>query len=223
MRIATWNLCGGDKRAALKKLTADVVVLQERRKLDAGDDELWFGDSELRGLSVRASAGYGIRPIESPNSLPRYFVPLQVSGTERFQLIAVWAMPERPDWYVRGTVRAVGLWAERIVEQPTIIAGDFNANACWDHQHRPDRNFSALARRLGELGLVSAYHAFFGEELGNESRATFHLYRHKDRPFHLDYCFIPKSWLPRLRSVEVGSRRKWGKWSDHLPVIADLA
>src|SRR5580693_535017 len=34
------------------------------------------------------------------------------------------------------------------------------------------------------------------------------LYRHKDKPFHIDYVFVPKTW--RLGAVEVGSFQEWG-------------
>jgi endonuclease/exonuclease/phosphatase family metal-dependent hydrolase len=45
-------------------------------------------------------------------------------------------------------------------------------------------------------------------------------YRHQDKPFHIDYVFVPKS--SRLRSVEVGSFPEWGHLSDHVPVVVDL-
>jgi endonuclease/exonuclease/phosphatase family metal-dependent hydrolase len=118
---------------------------------------------------------------------------------------------------------AVDLWEERIAAQPTVILGDFNANACWDGEHPQDRNFSALAARLTKLGLVSAYHAFFREEFSSETRPTFFLYRHRDKPFHLDYCFIPRAWLPRLRKVTVGRHATWSGASDHMPLVIDLA
>ena len=223
MKIVSWNLAGGDKRAPLGAFDCDIAALQERRYADVDDRELWVGHRPRRGLSVRVAAGWSVERIDVPRRMPRYFVPAQVSGPESFQMISVWAQPDRPYRYVRGTVRAVERWAKRITAQPTVIAGDFNANACWDGQHPSDRNFTALAARLSELGLVSAYHAFFNEEYACETRPTFFLYRHTDRPFHLDYCFIPRTWLPRLRSVTVGAHEEWGKWSDHMPVSVELA
>src|ERR1035441_1156390 len=54
-----------------------------------------------------------------------------------------------------------------------------------------------------------------------ETRPTYYFYRHQDKPFHIDYVFVPKSW--RLKSVEVGSFREWGHLSDHVPVVVDVS
>jgi endonuclease/exonuclease/phosphatase family metal-dependent hydrolase len=48
------------------------------------------------------------------------------------------------------------------------------------------------------------------------------MFRHEDKPYHVDYIFIPREWAPRLRAVEVGGYEQWSKLSDHCPVIADV-
>ena len=222
MRIVSWNLAGGNKREPVEGIEADIALFQERRRADAHQHELWSGKLHFKGLSVRSHGLYSLEAMRCPGELPRYFVPMQVSGLERFQLIGVWAQNDDPDRYVRGIVRAVSLCRDQILAQPTVIAGDFNANACWNDEHPADRNFSALARQLDGLGLVSAYHQFSGEAFGEETRPTFYLHRFPHRPYHIDYCFIPKSWLPRLRSVTVGTYSEWTKWSDHVPVTVEL-
>jgi exonuclease III len=75
---------------------------------------------------------------------------------------------------------------------------------------------------LDERGLVSAYHEYFHEPQGEESRHTMFFYRRRDRTFHLDYIFIPRVWASRLRTVEVGNCETWLKLSDHCPVVVDL-
>jgi endonuclease/exonuclease/phosphatase family metal-dependent hydrolase len=47
-----------------------------------------------------------------------------------------------------------------------------------------------------------------------------YFYRHEDKPFHIDYVFVPKSW--RVKSVEAGSFQEWGHLSDHVPVVVDV-
>lgn len=74
-----------------------------------------------------------------------------------------------------------------------------------------------------ELSLVSAYHAFFGAEHGSERHPTYYDRSKKGKPFHIDYCFIPRTWLPKLKSVTVGSRHRWARLSDHVPMIVDVA
>jgi len=72
------------------------------------------------------------------------------------------------------------------------------------------------------LGLVSAYHNFFHEDFGKETRPTYFHQGKKENPFHLDYCFLPKEWIPMIDRVEVGKYSEWGQISDHVPLIVDL-
>jgi len=78
-------------------------------------------------------------------------------------------------------------------------------------------------RNLDSLGLVSAYHHFHGEEQGAESRPTLHMLKDRERPYHIDYCFVPKSWTAHIRSVDIGTYEGWIKYSDHCPLVVDLA
>jgi hypothetical protein len=47
------------------------------------------------------------------------------------------------------------------------------------------------------------------------------MYRHKDKPYHIDYCFLSKNLAENLHSVEVGDFDTW-TISDHVPVIVTL-
>jgi hypothetical protein len=102
--------------------------------------------------------------------------------------------------------------------------GDFNSNSQWD-DNRPERNHTEVVRLFGCHDLISAYHRHYGEKHGEkqgaETRPTYYFYRHQDKPFHIDYVFVPKGW--RLKSVEVGSFQKWGNLSDHVPVVVDVS
>lgn len=73
-----------------------------------------------------------------------------------------------------------------------------------------------------EFGLVSAYHLRHGVEPGSEPHPTFYMNGKPDRPFHIDYCFIPERWAEKVKSVEVGSYSEWTD-SDHRPVTVVLA
>lgn len=102
---------------------------------------------------------------------------------------------------------------------PVVAAGDFNSNVQWDANRR-GRNHTEVVRLLEGYGLISAYHAHHDERQGEETRPTYYFYRHQDKPFHIDYLFVPKDW--KLGSVEVGSFSEWGYLSDHVPVVGDL-
>ena len=226
VRLITWNCRGGPYRVkarALRKLGFDIAVVPESPEPDAESESmLWFGDVPERGLLVAASPAYQLRYV-AIDGLPRYVVPVEVTGPQRFLLIAVWAMQnDREDRYVRGVVRAVDRCASLIAAQSTVLLGDFNSNTRWDRSFPRTANHSTLVARLRELGCVSAYHAFHREEHGAESLPTYFQYNHSDKPYHLDYCFVPKRWTRRIRRVAVGSHDQWLAWSDHRPVIVEL-
>lgn len=68
---------------------------------------------------------------------------------------------------------------------------------------------------------MSAYHGFRGVPHGEERDAT-HYWRYAEKDaFHLDYVFVPREWT--IRDVRVGPFEVWGKRSDHVPVIVDVA
>lgn len=155
--------------------------------------------------------------------LPRYLQPLHIDGPVPFVLWAVWACSVGSDRYVRGVHRALDEFARLIARHPTVMLGDFNSNTFWDDEHPADRSHSALVRRLAELGMESAYHRHAGEPQGGESAPTFFEYRHAHRPYHLDYCFLPKAWMPRVRRVDIGAHADWAHLSDHMPLTVEVS
>src|SRR5207302_1978941 len=78
-----------------------------------------------------------------------------------------------------------------------------------------------------ELGLVSAYHTFYNQALGETNHPTdFHTYK-RDRGWHIDWVLLHRSRISSLHSVTVGSYEAWPAagvpaGSDHVPVIVDL-
>jgi hypothetical protein len=57
---------------------------------------------------------------------------------------------------------------------------------------------------------------------GSEQRPThFHLGK-RDRPFHLDDCFVPADWASRITSVRVGGFSDWCAMSDYVPLVVDM-
>ncbi|MEO8532822.1 MAG: endonuclease/exonuclease/phosphatase family protein, partial [Flavobacterium sp.] len=60
---------------------------------------------------------------------------------------------------------------------------------------------------------------FFNQEQGKEMHPTLFLYRHENKPYHLDYCFVSEDFMNVLESVEVGSYEDWKMYSDHKPLI----
>ncbi len=225
MRLVSWSCCRGPaaKLSLLAPLTASIAVVQEcPRPAADGPSCLWFGDNPRQGIAVLSSPEYRIEPI-TPRPAPNYTLPFQVNGPRTFMLLAVWSK-RNPDYpYVKGIIRAVELYRDLIVAQPTVIIGDFNSNSIWNRKRPGARDHGALVTTLSQLGLVSAYHVFHGEEQGAETRPTLHLLWDARRPYHIDYCFVPQSWATQIRSVSIGTEANWQKASDHRPLIVDLS
>ena len=226
MRLVTWNCCRGlylKNAALLHVLEPDVAVLQECAQPMAQSDQcLWFGDNPRQGIAVLAKGPYRIRALATVADVPRYAIPIEVTGPINFILIAIWSKADQEKPYVEAVIRAVELYRNLFTEYPTVLAGDLNSNAIWDAEHAAGQSHSALVEMLFQLGLVSCYHYFNREKHGEEKQATYYFQWKEERPFHLDYCFIPAKWAPHLRCVEVGSYVDWKGSSDHRPILVEL-
>src|SRR5271165_5982378 len=95
MRLVTWNCCRGaylKKAPLLNALAPDIAVIQEcARPATATDQCLWFGDNPRQGVAVAANGRYRIRALPAVPGVPRYAIPVEVTGPNHFLLIAVWS------------------------------------------------------------------------------------------------------------------------------------
>ncbi|MEP6781386.1 MAG: endonuclease/exonuclease/phosphatase family protein [Gemmatimonadaceae bacterium] len=222
MNLVTWNCSRGSyekKGVLLEAFGADIIVLQECAKPPVESESmLWFGDNPRQGILIVVANSYTLRALPTEPDIPKFVIPIEVRGPENFTLFAVWSKGRQKYRYVMGIVRAMEAYRALVETGPTIVIGDFNSNAIFDHYHPKTLNHSALIRLLESLGLVSSYHEFFGEEQGAESRPTCYLLWKQERPYHIDYCFVPKAWMARVRRVEVGDYQSWKQYSDHRPL-----
>jgi exodeoxyribonuclease-3 len=218
-----------DKKAdAFLLLNPDVAVVPECSEKSAlalqerGYETLWFGLNPLKGIGVFCRKGWSIRALPQPQQ--KWIAPVEVDGPTPFTLLAVWACragTKKADNYIGQVYQALTSHPEWLDGSPVVLAGDFNSNKIWDNERRVG-NHSDVVRILAERGLVSGYHEFFGEAQGVESRPTSYFRRHADRPYHIDYIFIPREWTPRLKTVDVGDHGRWSKLSDHYSVTVEI-
>ena len=148
-------------------------------------------------------------------------VPIAVSGGPlNFTLFAIWANhPNDPDGqYVTQVWKAVHYYHRLMKNKQTILAGDFNSNTIWDRPRR-EGNHSALVNLLEARGIHSVYHKHFNMMQGKEQHPTLFMYRQKDKPYHIDYCFASADLAERIEKVEVGAFEYWSRYSDHVPVM----
>lgn len=230
MRLVTWNCKNGGYR---RKSTAvatlcpspDIVVAQEVEPLTGLLGELqpscmlWkqHPSSPKLGVGVFGYAGATIEPVDlaDPMAFGRYRV---VAGGCSFQLVAVWSLktPTVKTCYQQAH-EGIERHAEWIRQSPTVILGDFNNNSTFKYY-----GWLRLTDLMDSVGLASAYHHISGEKFGCESRPTYYHCRDRSKPFHIDFCFVPKTWLERIRSVEIGHAGDWETHSDHMPLIVDI-
>jgi len=222
MRIISWN-CNGrfrDKFSYIQSYDADIYVIQEcedpslrgnNAYKDFACNYLWIGENPNKGLGIFAKATVTLEPKDWPSYCLRCFLPVRINNS--FDLLGVWACdPYIAEYYVYQCINI------NHYNQDMVIIGDFNSNAIWDKKHGK-RNHSTVVNELAEIGLTSAYHATTGERQGLESRHTFFQYRHLDKGFHIDHCFIS---CPRIKHFSILADKFLIEQSDHRPICLDI-
>ena len=139
-------------------------------------------------------------------------------------VLAVWAFNHRgeePGPRRGRTHRALGHYAEFLERQRAVVIGDFNDNVRWDTPANP--SFERTVELLDRAGYASVYHERSGEVLGAETGATLLWYRHLEKRYMVDYAFVPRPWLAGVQRFELGDPEQWLAWSDHVPLVLDLA
>lgn len=137
---------------------------------------VWFGDNPKQGILVRVANPFQVHALPVRDGVPNFVVPAAVTGPVSFTMFCVWAKGKQPYSYVAGVVKAVHLYRDMIAASPTVLIGDFNSNARWDPEHIPEFNHSTLVELLAELNIVSAYHKFFAERHGHETKPTYYFH-----------------------------------------------
>nr|WP_217652969.1 endonuclease/exonuclease/phosphatase family protein [Flavisolibacter ginsengisoli] len=184
-------------------------------------DVLWFGKNNSKGLAIFSYSNFRLTLLENHNQDLQMIIPVAVTdGQFDFNLFAIWANnpTDRDGQYIEQVWKAVQYYSALLKDTKTILVGDFNSNTIWDKKHR-EGNHSNLVKLLEGRGIFSTYHIYHKQTQGTEVHPTLYMYRHRDKPYHIDYCFASKDLLNKVSSVEVGDFDKWIIHSDHVPVI----
>lgn len=221
------------KAGAILQYKPDILIVQECEHPDklifANAHEkpkhvLWIGTNRSKGLGIFSYSGLKIKLLKTYNTGLRLIAPIKISnGQNSITLFAIWAHnPEDKDGrYITQVWKALKHYKRSIKGSKTILAGDFNSNTVWDRPHR-DGNHSDVVKKLEDKNIYSVYHKYFSQQQGKETHPTHYLYRHQQRAYHLDYCFVSGDLLDNLISVEIGDYETWRLYSDHVPVIVSL-
>jgi len=179
------------------------------------NDFLWYGVNEHKGLGVFSYSDYKVRLLEVHDPEIKTILPISVTGGSfDFTMFAIWA----GQGYIRQVWKALHSYEQLIDSKNTMLIGDFNSNTIWDKKHS-NQTHSGMVEELKVKGIVSAYHHHHQMEQGKESHPTLSMFRHRDKPYHIDYCFASSDFIDRLAEVEVGVYDDWHKYSDHTPLI----
>lgn len=235
MKIITWNcnMAFRKKAASILAYRPDILIVPEcenPEKLLFKDDNLvpkdliWYGNNPNKGLGVFSYSDYKFHLLDCHNPEFKNILPIAVTGGKvDFILFAIWANnPEDKDGqYITQIWKAFHYYESFLSENKTILIGDFNSNTIWDKPRRQG-NHSDLVAKLAEKKIVSTYHHYYQQEQGKELHPTLYLYRHENKPYHLDYCFASDDFMATLESVVVGTYEDWTKHSDHKPLIVNF-
>lgn len=235
MKVITWNcnMAFRKKAEVILNCKPDILIVPECEHPDKlmfpkdalkPTDTLWFGNNQNKGLAIFSYSDFRFKTAEVHNESIRTIIPIEVTGGSfDFNLFAIWAYnPLDPEGcYVEQVYKAVLYYDNLLTNKQTLLIGDFNSNTIWDKKHRAS-NHSKVVELLEDKGILSLYHLHHKQVQGKELHPTYYMYRHKNRPYHIDYCFASAGFVQRLQSVEVGDFDFWIKYSDHVPVIVEF-
>ncbi len=235
MKLISWNCQGGFRKKAdiILAHKPDILVIQECEHSDKlifnsiaqkPTDIYWYGDSKHKGIGIFSYSDYRFELMDIFNPEFRYVLPFRVSGYgHSFILFAIWAMDNKENRkarYIGQVWLALNHYAS-LLDQSTLMIGDFNSNKIWDYKDRFG-NHTDVVDLLVNKNIFSTYHKYLTQEQGKESHPTFYLQRNKDKPYHIDYCFTSIDLYKKVNSMEIGAFEDWIAYSDHVPIIINF-
>ena len=232
MRIITWNcnMAFRKKAEIILKHKPDILIIPECEHPDKlifksdklkPKETLWYGHNRNKGLGIFSYSDLKLKVLDVYDDSYKLIIPIKVSNINiDFNLFAIWANnPTDPDGqYVTQIWKAIHYYDNLLTNKQTILIGDFNSNTIWDRPRR-EGNHSTVVEHLDKKKIYSLYHKYFKQTQGKEKHPTLYMYRHKNKPYHIDYCFASKAIADKLRSVKIGAYDYWMQYSDHVPVI----
>ena len=231
MKIVTWN-CNGkfsEKFPAILEEDADIYVIQECENPliidseeydDFASNYFWVGENQYYGLGIFAKDNVKLELIDLDAKGLRYFIPVNVNNN--FNLLGVWTNPDMNGTKTIYYPKEITKYYEEhkdsgFFNEDMIICGDFNCDVGLKGSHA--KNFYEVIEKLSEYDLVDIYHQLTGENEGEETTPTFYMYRHLDKPYHLDHIF---SSSDKVKDLKIGDANKWLQLSDHVPLIFEI-
>lgn len=235
MRLISWNCQGAfrKKNDLILAYHPDILVVQEcehpdkyvyKPTIKKPDSSYWYGDYKHKGICIHSFNDYKFELLPNFNPKFRYILPFRVTGHgQTFNLFAIWAMSNKENYearYIGQVWLAINYYSE-LLNDSTILIGDFNSNKIWDYKARIG-DHSDVVNRLADNNIHSIYHRHYEIEQGKEKHPTFYLQRNLNKPYHIDYCFASSDILDKVQNVRIGTYENWSPFSDHTPLTIDF-
>jgi len=221
----TWNCRSGSVASRLDELRVlapDIVFLQECDPARGGRVAGVVSSRAIKtrkGIALCAAHSCRCSARTLLDGSGRAAIAATVLRPVRFTAIGVWAQATH---YADDVIRTLHAHASVLRDTPTIVLGDFNSGTSLARFGTSSRHHQQLVAEFDALGLVSAYHAFHRVDHGYESDATYFHQFNGAKPWHIDFCFVPRSWASRIVNVAVIDGDQWRTRSDHLPLVVDV-
>lgn len=213
----------------LEKYNPDVMLIQEceeSSKFECVNQDfniLWIGDNKNKGLAVFARKKLKLEKIYVNVGEVKYLLAVKVDNVK---ILNFWAMDDKRDRQQRYIAQVwQGLKAcKEMIDDYTIVAGDFNWNIIWDTNPSNPLHGKMIdvINVLGSVDIKSLYHTKMQEQFGKESQSTFFMYRKQEKKYHTDYVFVPKSIIEMINNFEIGEYGEWTGYSDHMPILFEI-
>ena len=231
MKIITWNcnMSFRTKADFILRHRPDILIIPEcehPEKLKFKNDTYipsdisWYGTNPNKGLGVFSYGKYKLKLLDIHNPEFKNILPLSLTGgLFDLTLFAIWANNpgDKDGAYVTQVWKALHFYSSLLSESKTILAGDFNSNTIWDKPSRKG-NHTDVVKLLESKNIFSTYHKFHSQVQGKEKHPAWYMYRHRDKPYHLDYCFASIDLIEKMQNVQIGTYRNWTRYSDHKPL-----
>ena len=228
MKIVSWNANGkfSEKFPTILEEDADIYVIQEcenpeivnsKEYTEFASNYFWVGENQYYGLGIFAKDNVKLKLMDFDAKGLRYFIPVNVN--DDFNLLGVWTNPDMDGTKTIYYPKEITKYYEEhndsgFFNEDMIICGDFNCDVRLKGSHA--KNVYKVIEKLSECGLVDIYHHLTNEKEGEETKPTFYMYRHLDKPYHLDHIF---SSSDKVKDLKIGDADKWLQLSDHVPLI----
>lgn len=236
MRIISWNcnMAFRNKADQVLRHNPDIIIISEaenKEKIDFSKhilnptQSIWIGENPNKGLLIASyNKDLHIEIRKEYSTEFKYIIPINVKSRNlEFILFAVWTQNAGSTYssYIVQAYRALKYY-NQILNDKSIITGDFNSNKIWDNGDKKEATHSDLVSLLQEHKISSLYHLYNKEQFGEESAPTLFLQKNKLKPYHVDYIFTGDKWTSLLNDIKIGNYQEWSNFSDHMPIIVSF-